>query len=213
MVPPSARANACVCALSTPRCHAFPGARVLLPALALAAPIEAILHANNARDADEDKRNGIRTLAQMLGPRASFNFYAALLAVPMAYSAVQAWHRSVLGALPLLAAPLARKLVTAFRTGDFVDLPKKTAKFQVEGWLGGGVDRRRLGTLLGASCGVATHRSDHLYVTGGARRAHGGRCASPLAGAPGMHRCGRSSRRCHAGRHALTPALRWPVRR
>ena len=138
VVPPSARANACVCALSTPRCHAFPGARLLLPALALAAPIEAILHANNARDADEDKRNGIRTLAQMLGPRASFNFYAALLAVPMAYSAVQAWRRSVLGALPLLAAPLARKLVTAFRTGDFVDLPKKTTKFQVEGWVGGG---------------------------------------------------------------------------
>ena len=46
-------------------------------------------------------------------------------------SRVQAWRRSLLGALPLLAAPLARKLVAAFRRGDFVDLPKKTAKFQV----------------------------------------------------------------------------------
>ena len=43
---------------------------------------------------------------------------------------MQAWRRSLLGALPLLAAPLARKLVAAFRRGDFVDLPKKTAKFQ-----------------------------------------------------------------------------------
>jgi len=112
------------------QCHGFPGVRVLLPALVLAAPIEAILHANNARDVDEDARNGVRTLAQMLGPRASFGFYAGLMAVPFAYSAVQAWRRSLLGALPLLAAPLARKLVAAFRRGDFVDLPKKTAKFQ-----------------------------------------------------------------------------------
>ena len=36
------------------QCSGFPGARVLVPALALAAPIEAILHANNARDTEEE---------------------------------------------------------------------------------------------------------------------------------------------------------------
>eukprot|EP00908_Phaeocystis_cordata_P000197 Transcript_10202.p2 GENE.Transcript_10202~~Transcript_10202.p2 ORF type:complete len:102 (+),score=39.55 Transcript_10202:1024-1329(+) len=66
----------------------------------------------------------------MLGQQASRTFYAALMATPLAYAAVQAWRRSALGALPLLAAPLAGRLVATFRRGDFVDLPKKTAKFQ-----------------------------------------------------------------------------------
>ena len=38
-----------------------PGAAPLVASLALAAPIEAILHANNARDVDEDRANGVKT--------------------------------------------------------------------------------------------------------------------------------------------------------
>jgi len=110
---------------------AIPGLRLLLPALALSAPIEAILHANNARDVDEDARNGVVTLAQMLGPRHSFGFYAALMATPLVYAAVQACTRSALGGLPLLAAPLAAELVGQFKRGEMVGLPKRTAKFQV----------------------------------------------------------------------------------
>lgn len=182
------------------QCHAFPGARVLLPALALAAPIEAILHANNARDVEEDAAHGVRTVAQVrtsprppqqplrtrtvsrnLPPtRSGADARAASIAhllrrshgdaagvrrgagtrppapsraplplpsatraasppragpaprraAPEASRRAQAWRRSALGALPLLAAPLAGRLVATFRRGDFVDLPKKTAKFQ-----------------------------------------------------------------------------------
>lgn len=110
---------------------AIPGLQLLLPALALSAPIEAILHANNARDVEEDARNGVVTLAQMLGSRNSFGFYAALMATPLVYAAAQACTRSVLGGLPLLAAPLAAKLVGQFKRGELVGLPKRTAKFQV----------------------------------------------------------------------------------
>lgn len=102
----------------------------MLPALALAAPIEAILHANNARDVTEDKRNGIVTLAQMLGPRSSYGLYAALMATPLMHAAVQACRRSLLDGLPLLAAPLAARLVGQFGRGELAGLPKRTAKFQ-----------------------------------------------------------------------------------
>ena len=114
-----------------------PGAAPLVASLALAAPIEAILHANNARDVDEDRANGVKTLAGMLGPASLKVLYRGLMAAavrarrgtprgPMARSA----------ALPLLAAPAAL-CSSASSTPATSALPKRTAKYTM-----------RLGLLL-----------------------------------------------------------------
>ena len=114
-----------------------PGAAPLVASLALAAPIEAILHANNARDVDEDRANGVKTLAGMLGPARSKVLYRGLMAAPFALAAHAAWANGAFAALPLLAAPAALKLVGEFDAGDLRALPKRTAKYTM-----------RLGLLL-----------------------------------------------------------------
>ena len=55
-----------------------------VPVLVYSAPIglltENILHANNARDVENDARAGAKTLAQALGRDGSYYFYILLLA-------------------------------------------------------------------------------------------------------------------------------------
>ncbi len=102
----------------------------LLAALPVASHIEAILHANNARDVDEDVRAGVHTLASKMSAKASLRFYQGLLGLPFALSAYTAVTSSAAGALPLLAAPKALRLVSDFGGGNMVGLPKRTAKFQ-----------------------------------------------------------------------------------
>lgn len=106
------------------------GWRALLGALPITMHIEAILHANNARDVEEDLASGVRTLAARLGQERSFQFYAALLGLPYLAPLYGALHHSSLAMLPLLTLPAARKLARDFRDNKMVDLPKRTAKFQ-----------------------------------------------------------------------------------
>lgn len=108
----------------------FLGWRALLGSLPITLHIEAILHANNARDVEEDLASGVRTLAARLGPKRSLAFYAALLGMPYLAPLYAAVHHSFLALLPLVTLPTARKLLAAFREERMVDLPKKTAKFQ-----------------------------------------------------------------------------------
>jgi 1,4-dihydroxy-2-naphthoate octaprenyltransferase len=70
--------------------------------------IVAILHANNYRDAETDRRAGARTLAQILGERGSRYAYYFLVLTPYAFvvafgAAVTPW---VLLALPTIVLPL-----------------------------------------------------------------------------------------------------------
>lgn len=104
--------------------------RPLLAALPITLHIEAILHANNARDVGEDLAAGVRTLAARLGPSRSSGLYTALVALPFAGTLYAALTHSAFAALPLLAAPAARKLVTDMNAGRLTDLPKRTAKMQ-----------------------------------------------------------------------------------
>jgi 1,4-dihydroxy-2-naphthoate octaprenyltransferase len=91
--------------------------RVLLLSLPLTLLVDAILHANNIRDAADDGAAGVRTLAQVLGPQGSQAFQAVLVFGPVALVVALV----VLGLLPtsalavLLTVPL---LVKGFRTGD-----------------------------------------------------------------------------------------------
>lgn len=102
----------------------------MLASLPLAAHLEAILHANNARDIDEDRANGVKTLASFLGLRRSLGLYAALVSGPFAYALVRSWQCSALSALPLLSVPAAVSLVRDFAEGRLARLPMRTAKFQ-----------------------------------------------------------------------------------
>ena len=104
--------------------------RPLVASIPLTLHIEAILHANNARDVQEDLASGIKTLAARLGEAMSSQFYAALLALPFLAPLYAATFHSLLAALPMITAPKARKLAADFAAGRFVDLPKRTAKFQ-----------------------------------------------------------------------------------
>ena len=106
------------------------GWKPLVASLPITLHIEAILHANNARDVEEDVASGIMTLAARLGEHKSYLFYAVLLALPYLAPIYAASCHSLLAALPLATVPAARKLATDFAGGRFVDLPKRTAKLQ-----------------------------------------------------------------------------------
>jgi len=90
----------------------------LLPflfAVPLGLIIDAILHANNLRDVQADRRSGARTLAQLLGEDASRWVYAALVLAPYAFvagfgAAVSPWML-----LPIVSIPLAWKAVQQMR--------------------------------------------------------------------------------------------------
>jgi len=102
----------------------------LLASLPLTAHIEAILHANNARDAEEDAAHGIITFSSILGERNSVAFYAFLVGAPFVAAAVDASRRSALALLPMLALPAAIRLVHDFARGKLQRMPMRTAKFQ-----------------------------------------------------------------------------------
>ncbi len=90
----------------------------LLPflfAVPLGLIIDAILHANNVRDAQADRRSGAWTLAQLLGDDASRWVYAALVLAPYGFvagfgAAVSPWML-----LPIVTIPLAWKAVQQMR--------------------------------------------------------------------------------------------------
>jgi 1,4-dihydroxy-2-naphthoate octaprenyltransferase len=103
---------------------------VLLAAVPVGALTVAILVVNNLRDLDMDRQTGKRTLAVMVGPRATRFEYAALLAVAFAVPVVF-WFRAWSSAwvlLPGLTLPLAVRLVrTIYETTDGPPLNKALA--------------------------------------------------------------------------------------
>ena len=104
--------------------------RALLSALPITLHIEAILHANNHRDIAEDLAAGVKTIASRLGPKGSFRFYQGLIALPFLAPLKECFQHSLLAGLPLLVWPKAKKLISDFKEGRMVGLPKRTAKFQ-----------------------------------------------------------------------------------
>lgn len=103
--------------VQTPLISAEQAGRVLLLSLPLTLLVDAILHANNIRDAQDDGAAGVLTLARALGPRGSAVFQAVLVFGPImlvaAFAALRLVPPSALAVL--LTLPL---LVKAFRSGD-----------------------------------------------------------------------------------------------
>lgn len=121
---------------------------VLLYSVPPALLAEAVLHANNARDAEADRRAGVYTLARALGPGGSFRLYVGLLWSCYAWvAALAAAHLSgmdhrLLGAavvptaerawrlgIVLYTLPWALYVAECFRRGSLAELPEKTAQF------------------------------------------------------------------------------------
>jgi 1,4-dihydroxy-2-naphthoate octaprenyltransferase len=97
-------------------------------AIPLALNTEAILHSNNTRDMNTDRRAGIVTLAILIGTPASIVLFACLLFLPYMVFVVLALHYSKWLLLPLITLPSAFRLEKEFRSVDMRHTPKKTAK-------------------------------------------------------------------------------------
>jgi len=112
----------------------------LLPflfAVPLGLIIDAILHANNLRDAQADRRSGAVTLAQLLGEDASRWAYAVLVLAPYAFVAAFGAVVSPWMLLPIVTIPLAWKAVRQMRIRKeelrpaIALLPQRTAQLSM----------------------------------------------------------------------------------
>jgi len=126
------------------------GSVALLPAvwaIPMSLLVIGILHANNWRDIEGDKRGGIRTVAGIIGDNASSSYYAFLLFGPYAaiLTIIAASHLGGIGPrMPLtflitfLSLPLARKLLkkglerhSTDNSDDFLGLDGATAQLNL----------------------------------------------------------------------------------
>lgn len=101
-------------------------------AIPLALNTEAILHSNNTRDLENDRRAGIVTLAILIGHTASHVLYALLLFTPYITLVVLALRYSVWFLLPLVTLPTAFKIEKQFRNPlQIQSVPKQTARLNM----------------------------------------------------------------------------------
>ncbi|XP_011692506.1 PREDICTED: ubiA prenyltransferase domain-containing protein 1 homolog [Wasmannia auropunctata] len=101
-------------------------------AIPLALNTEAILHSNNTRDMESDRRAGIVTLAILIGRTASHVLYAFLLFTPYIIFAVMALRYSIWFLLPVVTLMTAFKIEKEFRNPHRIqDVPKQTAGLNV----------------------------------------------------------------------------------
>lgn len=100
-------------------------------AVPLALNTEAILHSNNTRDSESDKKVGIVTLAILIGHTASHVLYAFLLFTPYIMFMVATLKYSKWFMLPLVTLPGAFRIEKQFRSSDINGVPKQTAKLNL----------------------------------------------------------------------------------
>lgn len=103
----------------------------LLYAIPLALNAEAILHSNNTRDIEDDRKAGCVTIAVLIGPSASHVLFALLLFTPYILFIVVAFHYSLWLLLPVITLPWAFQLEKQFRNGNLRSLPKQMARLNI----------------------------------------------------------------------------------
>ena len=104
----------------------------LLFALPLAMNTEAILHSNNTRDLEDDKKSGIVTIAILMGFTGSYVLYVLLLFVPyLIFLSMAIKLNSDYYLLPILTIKMAFDLEKDFRFKQLAKLPNKTAKLNL----------------------------------------------------------------------------------
>uniref|UniRef100_A0A834RDW5 UbiA prenyltransferase domain-containing protein 1 -like protein n=2 Tax=Sarcoptes scabiei TaxID=52283 RepID=A0A834RDW5_SARSC len=100
----------------------------LLYAIPLALNAEAILHSNNTRDIEIDRRAGCVTIAILIGFRASHILFSLLLFVPYILFIVLSLNYSIWLLLPLITLPKAFALEKKFRYRKLCSIPRQMAK-------------------------------------------------------------------------------------
>ncbi len=105
--------------------------RPLIYAIPLAMNTECILHSNNSRDIESDKRAGAVTIAIILGFTGSYLLYILLLFVPYIILVAMSIKLSIFYLLPLVTMPMAFSLEKEFRFKDLNMLPVRTAKLNL----------------------------------------------------------------------------------
>lgn len=100
----------------------------LLYAIPLALNTEAILHSNNTRDIDVDRRAGCVTIAMLIGYRLSHVLFALLLFIPYILFVVGALNYSLWFLLPLITLPKAFELERRFRYKQLKSIPRQMAR-------------------------------------------------------------------------------------
>ena len=103
----------------------------LIYAVPLALNTEAILHSNNTRDMEFDKKSGIVTLTIYLGFTGSYILYITLLFLPYFIFLVAGIKSSVYLLLPILTIKLSFALEKDFRYNRLNTLPVKTAELNL----------------------------------------------------------------------------------
>ncbi|XP_041378249.1 ubiA prenyltransferase domain-containing protein 1-like [Gigantopelta aegis] len=96
-------------------------------AIPLALNTEAILHSNNARDADGDLKAGVITLAILLGQAGSYVLFSALMFLPYIMFIMMGIHCTKWLFLPALSIVGAFKLEKDFRIRRLTDMPRRVA--------------------------------------------------------------------------------------
>jgi 1,4-dihydroxy-2-naphthoate octaprenyltransferase len=92
---------------------------------------EAILHANNTRDIETDRRAGATTLAALLGWNTSRHLFTLLIMGAYLSAAYLACAKHSGCAMVFLTAPLAWKLLQKFSRKEMQDLEKETAQLHL----------------------------------------------------------------------------------
>ncbi|RWS29931.1 ubiA prenyltransferase domain-containing protein 1-like protein [Leptotrombidium deliense] len=100
----------------------------ILYALPLAMNTEAILHSNNTRDMENDRKAGAVTIPILIGATCSHILFAILLLVPYIFFFVIGFHFNRWLMLPLITIPKAFQIERDFRNGQLQKIPKTTAK-------------------------------------------------------------------------------------
>ena len=103
----------------------------LMYAIPLALNTEAILHSNNVRDMDSDRRAGITTLAILIGMQASYRLFQLLLFIPYLVFIWLILLKSLWYVLPLLTLPIALQCQKALKNCDLRNMPENIAKLNL----------------------------------------------------------------------------------
>ena len=103
----------------------------LLYAIPLALNTEAILHSNNARDLENDKKSGIFTIAIAVGFTGSYILYVVLLFAPYFMFLIMAFKVNFSYLLPIVTVRYAFNLEKQFRNRNLEQLPMQTAQLNL----------------------------------------------------------------------------------
>ena len=103
----------------------------LVYAIPLVMNTEAILHSNNTRDIQSDKKANVLTLAILLGFKLSYLLYLILIFVPYLIMLVLAARQSAWFLLPVLTIKVALSLEKDFRFKNLALIAQNTAKLNL----------------------------------------------------------------------------------